>query len=359
MRNLSFLLVAPLLLVSCIPEGSGTQGNAPDPTLPTKHSAPLSPVPTHPAAPQQYAPSLVEDRLKTQNDRIGRLETELHEMRLLFTNQLKRIEEVANRPVQQLPATAYQAGQQPQQVVIMPNNPVVTHRWDGLQPQYGSSHQARSYQVRNGDTLSQIAEAHGLPTSALIVANPGINPLRLQIAKQVTIPSAKQASQYVAQAQSRMRSYQVQGGDTLSEIAEVHGIGLSQLLSNNPGLDPKRLRIGKTLRVPPVSSGVRHTQPAGYASPPLQDIQRQPQSAPQSKLEPQYKSYPSSDPSPPQEQTHKMFIRMKQATTLGEVALRHNTDVGTLNRLNHTNLSSAARIPALGHLYVPTSAPKR
>ncbi|MGJ8725425.1 MAG: LysM peptidoglycan-binding domain-containing protein [Roseibacillus sp.] len=342
MRLILSLLVTSCLLVSCIPEGTAPQSN-------------VGPAPSNSSSPA--SPSLVEDRLKTQNDRIGRLETELHEMRLLFTNQLKRIEEVANRPISQA-ATAYQPQQQsPQQVVIMPNNPVVTHRWDEApQQRLGASNQTRAHSISSGDTLSEIAEAYGISVSSLLTANPGTDPLRLRIGKRLTIPSASQAAQFTAQAQARARSYTVQSGDTLSQIAERYGLGLSQLMSANPGIDPARMRVGKRLNIPSTySSPANNQQPAGYASPPLRSIQREPQATPQSQLTPQYKSAPT--PPQPQAPSHKMLIKIPKNTSFGEIAEKVGTDVDTLNQLNHCALSATSRIPANGTLYVPAPAP--
>ena len=352
MRLTLSLLASSCLLVSCIPEGTAPQVNTGTSLQPS----------TSPSS------SLAEDRLRTQGERIGRLETELHEMRLLFTSQLTRIEEVANRSGA-LPAAAYQqqAPQSPQQVVIMPNSPVVTHRWDPAseqqqQQQPGPSNQTRAYSIRSGDTLSQIAEAFGISTSSLLTANPGTDPLRLRIGKRLTIPSASQAAQFTTQAQSRARSYTVQSGDTLSQIAERHGLGLSQLMSANPGIDPTRMRVGKQLNIPSNYSQPRNTpnpttnrQPAGYASPPLRSIQRESQFIPQSQLEPQYKSAPA--PPAPQEPTHKMLIKIPTRTTFGEIAEKVGTDVHTLNQLNNCALAASSHIPANGTLYVPAPHP--
>jgi LysM repeat protein len=46
------------------------------------------------------------------------------------------------------------------------------------------------------------------------------------------------------------RSHVVQSGDTLSSIARKYGVKLDALMSANPGLDPRRLRVGQTLSVP-------------------------------------------------------------------------------------------------------------
>jgi LysM repeat protein len=47
------------------------------------------------------------------------------------------------------------------------------------------------------------------------------------------------------------RTYVVKAGDTPYSIARKTGSKLEALLAANPGLDPKRLRIGQTLNLPP------------------------------------------------------------------------------------------------------------
>ncbi len=48
--------------------------------------------------------------------------------------------------------------------------------------------------------------------------------------------------------------YTVKSGDTLSQIAEDLGVGLSALKTANPGIDPDVLRVGQVLNVPGVSA---------------------------------------------------------------------------------------------------------
>lgn len=45
------------------------------------------------------------------------------------------------------------------------------------------------------------------------------------------------------------KEYIVQKGDTLSEIAEAHGMGLSVLMANNPGVSANNLKVGQKLTV--------------------------------------------------------------------------------------------------------------
>jgi len=49
-----------------------------------------------------------------------------------------------------------------------------------------------THTVKAGDTLATIARARGIKVDALLQANPGINPARLQVNQKLVIPSRKQ-----------------------------------------------------------------------------------------------------------------------------------------------------------------------
>jgi LysM repeat protein len=46
------------------------------------------------------------------------------------------------------------------------------------------------------------------------------------------------------------RTHTVQSGDTLMSIARRYGVKVTALQSANPGLDPKRMKVGQTLNLP-------------------------------------------------------------------------------------------------------------
>ncbi len=101
------------------------------------------------------------------------------------------------------------------------------------------------YVVRAGDTLSAIAEAHGVTLEALEDANPGIlHPDLIRPGQRLEIPSAR------GEAQSRPSSYTVRAGDTLSGIGGRLGADWRLLAQLNHVEDPRHLQIGATLRVP-------------------------------------------------------------------------------------------------------------
>jgi LysM repeat protein len=47
------------------------------------------------------------------------------------------------------------------------------------------------------------------------------------------------------------RACTIKAGDSLYSIAKKFGVKLDAILAANPGLDPKRLRVGQTLNLPP------------------------------------------------------------------------------------------------------------
>jgi LysM repeat protein len=74
----------------------------------------------------------------------------------------------------------------------------------------------------------------------------------------VTTPSSTQAPTTNPPAETRpasspgaARTYVVKAGDSLYSIARKNGLKLEALMAANPGLDPRRLRIGQTLNLPP------------------------------------------------------------------------------------------------------------
>ena len=102
---------------------------------------------------------------------------------------------------------------------------------------------ARSYQIQAGDSYWSIARRHGIQVEDLERANPGVNPRRLSIGRTIQI-SGPSATRLVS------GSYEVRKGDILGRIAKRHGVSLQELMAANPQVNPRRLRIGSTLTIP-------------------------------------------------------------------------------------------------------------
>lgn len=95
-----------------------------------------------------------------------------------------------------------------------------------------------TYQVRNGDTLSEIAEDFGLSVSQLMALN-RLPSDRIFAGETLLVGSADPSS---------AGEYRVQRGDTLSHIAQRFGMGLTELMSLN-GLRGSTIYVGQLLIV--------------------------------------------------------------------------------------------------------------
>jgi len=127
---------------------------------------------------------------------------------------------------------------------------------DGLRAQL--SVPSGSVRVVSGDTLETLALRHGTTVDALRQANPGLNPLALQVGQQLRLPPP----------QGLVR---IKAGDTLEAIALRNGTSIAALRQANPGVKPEALPVGRWLRLPngpagPASSGARPS-PTPTASP--------------------------------------------------------------------------------------------
>ena len=118
-----------------------------------------------------------------------------------------------------------------------------------------------SYTVRSGDTLSTIAQRHGVSLSSLIAANPQIsNPNLIHPGQQIHLSGNGSGG-----------SHTVRSGDTLSGIAASNGVSLSALIAANPQIrDPDLIHPGQQVRIPGGSGGQPPAPPSddGNPSPP-------------------------------------------------------------------------------------------
>jgi LysM repeat protein len=97
---------------------------------------------------------------------------------------------------------------------------------------------------------------YGLPTAFLLLATVIVllvrgaiydDPTRPAVVKEA--PAPKVATQPARARAARASAYAVRSGDTLGTIAERFGATVDQLLVLNPGIDPRALRVGQSIRV--------------------------------------------------------------------------------------------------------------
>ena len=117
--------------------------------------------------------------------------------------------------------------------------------------------QQSSYTVQEGDSVSSIASSYGVDQRAIIDANGLTEPYLLQPGQQITIPGASQPAPAAAPAPAppqQHKTYIVQAGDTLSNIAQAFGVDLSRVVGANSISDPSTLQPGQHIVIPGVNA---------------------------------------------------------------------------------------------------------
>jgi LysM repeat protein len=177
--------------------------------------------------------------------------------------------------------------------------------------------------VREGDTLSDIAARHQVSLTRLMQANGISDPDLVVVGQRLTIPGGSARS---AASGSGGGSVTVQPGDTLSDIAVRHGVGVTRLMQANGISDADLVMVGQRLTIPGGSG--RSAAPAP----------------------------PSAQPTAP--------YTVKSGETLSEIAARFNTSTERLiqlNRIQNPDLLTSGtrlRIPmAPRSSAAPASAP--
>ncbi|MEB3320408.1 MAG: LysM peptidoglycan-binding domain-containing protein [Cyanobium sp.] len=126
--------------------------------------------------------------------------------------------------------------------------------------------------VRSGETLSEIADRHGVSLTRLMQANGISDPDLVQVGQRITIPGsgAPRAAQVSSRAGGSGSTYTIRDGETLSEIADRNGISLSRLMQANGIANPDLVQVGQRLTIPGRggSSGSPRAAAAGRPSTP-------------------------------------------------------------------------------------------
>lgn len=135
-------------------------------------------------------------------------------------------------------------------------------------PQVSSAQNgAQIHIVRQGETLTSIANLYRVSVDALIAANHLTDADMLYVGERLTIPLASSASsdppnQTSQPVQSAPGMYSVQRGDTLTSIAGKFGVSVEQLAAVNKITDPSLVVVGRVLKIPGATFGSAAPVPA-------------------------------------------------------------------------------------------------
>ncbi len=114
--------------------------------------------------------------------------------------------------------------------------------------------------IAKGDNLWTLARRYGLRVDDLVAANQGLDPLRLEIGRELVIPSREAAKaererreaavEVSVRQDGSVRVYNVADGDTLWNLSRRFGVSMERILDANAEVTPDRLAIGQVLQIP-------------------------------------------------------------------------------------------------------------
>jgi LysM repeat protein len=129
--------------------------------------------------------------------------------------------------------------------------------------------------VRSGETMSGIAKRYRVSLTKLLAANRLANAGLIFVGQRITVPGAKAP---VTPTPSKPApgpttptgmgsTYVVRAGDSMSVIAQRHGVSLTKLLAANKLADASRIYVGQKIVIPGTVSAPAPTTPAPSPAP--------------------------------------------------------------------------------------------
>ncbi len=124
-----------------------------------------------------------------------------------------------------------------------------------------ASASSSEYTVVRGDYPAKIAKDHGVSVTALMKANPGLDPRKLREHQKIIIPAAAPSPAGSASAAATAAPagvatpaaggtiHEVKPGDTLTRIAHQHNVSVKAIRSAN-NLKTDRIHAGQKLKIP-------------------------------------------------------------------------------------------------------------
>ncbi|MBA3697287.1 MAG: LysM peptidoglycan-binding domain-containing protein [Planctomycetes bacterium] len=164
-------------------------------------------------------------------------------------------------------------------------------------PEAPSANDPNVHVVKAGETLSDISKQHYGTTTKwkkIVDANPGIDPEGLKVGQKLKLPEIAGTTPSPtpgsgAPADNPAATYTVKAGEFLEDIAlsQLGSRGAwKKIVDANPGIDPKRLRVGQKLVIPGKSAPAETppastpppfgSQPSGFGSQPSSGFGSQP-----------------------------------------------------------------------------------
>ncbi len=102
-----------------------------------------------------------------------------------------------------------------------------------------------SYRIKPGDTFNDIAKRFNTTAASLISLNPGVDPKNLRIDQSICIPVRR--SVVPCSPENR---YIIKAGDTYSKLSQKYDLSVDTITALNPGVNPINLQVGQVICLP-------------------------------------------------------------------------------------------------------------
>lgn len=168
------------------------------------------------------------------------------------TNSVAMTEPAANPPAVE---DTNLASQFPSNPPTLSPEPVNTNPPVQLTPVPTPAPTGTEYTILKGDTFGKLAKDFHVSVSALLAANPGVDPARLKIGQTVHIPAPDATATSPGTTltpsapASSPQTYTVKSGDTLTRIASQHKTTVKALRAAN-SLKTDAIKVGQRLKIP-------------------------------------------------------------------------------------------------------------
>lgn len=109
----------------------------------------------------------------------------------------------------------------------------------------------RVHIVQRGETLSEIAKIHGANTNELVTLNKLKDSGMIQIGQKLRLPAESHSTKApeTKGAPVVRGTHKVKQGETFYSIAKKYGLSVDHLNAANPSVEPRTLRVGQELEL--------------------------------------------------------------------------------------------------------------
>ena len=94
--------------------------------------------------------------------------------------------------------------------------------------------------------ILRLSQQYGVSVDAIIRANPGVDPNRLQIGQRICIPGGMPPLPPCVNG----FYYTIRAGDTIFALSQRFNVSVEAIIGANPGINPNNLQIGQTICIP-------------------------------------------------------------------------------------------------------------